>query len=150
MPSRSPKSSKALTSEYFPPRTCLRAVSGFLLSPFVQHYRMSQTPSPSPGSFSKPSTTTESISNFNVIFEKALEAYRKKTRQRLTTHPLATQLDKCDSPAGILAIVQDQVDQFNQFRSGDERLRRWLGPTINVLLAFTDVLGESISLVNIP
>ena len=105
--------------------------------------------SPTPGSSSRPPTTTLSASNFNVIFEKALKAYKNKTRQRLTTHPLAAQLDKCDSPAGILAILQDQVDQFNQSRSSDERLQRWLSPTITVLLAFTETLGEGISLVNI-
>ena len=109
----------------------------------------SMSQSPAPGSSSEPPATTASTSNFNVIFEKALKAYKNKTRQRLTTHPLATQLDKCDSPAAILAILQDQVDQFNQSRSSDERLRRWLSPTINVLLAFTETLGEGISLVNI-
>ena len=88
-------------------------------------------------------------SNFNLNFEKALKAYKNKTRLRLTTHPLATQLDKCDSPAAIIAILQDQVDQFNQSGSNDERLQRWLGPTISVLLAFTGTLGEGIGLVNI-
>ena len=108
---------------------------------------MSQPPAPS--SSSKPPTSTVPTSNFNLIFEKALKAYKNKTRQRLTTHPLAAQLDKCDSHAAVLAILQDQVDQFNQSRSSDERLQRWLSPTINVLLAFTETLGEGISLVNI-
>ena len=96
-----------------------------------------------------PPETTGSISNFNVIFAKALKEYKKKTKQRLTTHPLATQLDKCNSPAAILAILQDQVDQFSQSRSNDERLQRWLSPTINVLLAFTETIGAGISLVSI-
>ena len=90
-----------------------------------------------------------STSNFNSIFEKALKEYKKKTKQRLTTHPLATQLDKCDTPAAILAILQDQVHQFNESRSSDERLQRWLSPTINVLFAFTETLGAGISMVNI-
>jgi hypothetical protein len=105
--------------------------------------------SPAPGSSSKPPTPTASSSNFNIIFEKALKEYKTKTRQRLTAHPLATEFDKCDSTAAILAILQDQVDQFNQSRSKDERLQRWLSPTINVLLAFTETLGEGISLVSI-
>ncbi|KAN0136182.1 hypothetical protein V8E53_006042 [Lactarius tabidus] len=106
---------------------------------------------PAPGSSSKPPTPTASSSNFNIIFEKALKEYKTKTRQRLTAHPLATEFDKCDSsPAAILAILQDQVDQFNQSRSKDERLQRWLSPTINVLLAFTETLGEGISLAFSP
>ena len=108
---------------------------------------MSQSPAPGPSS--KPPTPTVSTSNFNTIFEKALKEYKKQTRQHLTTHPLATQLEKCDSPAAILAILQDQVDKFNQCRSSDERLQKWLSPMINVLLAFTETLGPGISMVNI-
>jgi hypothetical protein len=104
---------------------------------------------PVPGSSSEPPRPTESSSNFNVIFEKALKAYKQKTRQDLAAHPLAAQLEACDSPAAILAILQDQVDQFNQSRSSDERLQRWLNPTINVLHSFAETLGEGISLVNI-
>ena len=107
---------------------------------------MSQSPSPS--SSSKPSTQTASSSNFKLIFEKALKEYKKKTRQDLTAHPLASQLQKCESPAAVLAILQDQVDQFNQSRCSDERLQRWLNPTINVLQAFSETIGEGISFVN--
>ncbi|KAN0136189.1 hypothetical protein V8E53_006049 [Lactarius tabidus] len=108
--------------------------------------------SPAHDSTSKPpmQTVSSSSSNFNIIFEKALKEYKKKTRQHLTAHPLATQLDKCDSPAAILAILQDQVDQFDQSQSRDERLQRWLSPTINVLVAFTEMLGEGISLAFSP
>jgi hypothetical protein len=86
---------------------------------------------------------------FQHHLRKSPQRIQKKTRQHLTAHPLATQLDKCDSPAAILAILQDQVDQFDQSQSRDERLQRWLSPTINVLVAFTEMLGEGISLVNI-
>lgn len=87
-------------------------------------------------------------SNFDVIFDKALKAYKQKTKEDLTIHPLAAQLQACDSPAAILTILQHQIDQFNQSRSGDERLRQWLNPTINVLYAFSTTLGGSIALVN--
>jgi hypothetical protein len=90
---------------------------------------------------------TTSTSNFNVIFDNALNAYKKKTKQDLTDHPLAAQLQACDSPAAILTIFQDQFDQFN--RSSDERLKKWMNPTINVLYAFSATLGEGVGLVNI-
>ncbi|KAF8258310.1 hypothetical protein EI94DRAFT_1835096 [Lactarius quietus] len=105
--------------------------------------------SPAVGS-SSPPIPTASSSNFNVIFDNALKEYKKKTKQKLTAHPFAAQLDKCDSPAAILAILQDQVDQFNEAQSSDERLQRWLVPTINVLQAFSETLGEGISLVFSP
>ena len=106
--------------------------------------------SQSPASSSKnPATTASSSSNFNVIFEKALNAYKAKTKQDLITHPLATQFQACNSPAAILTILQDQVRQFEQSRSADERLRRWLDPTINVLYAFSGILCQGVSLVSV-
>ena len=105
--------------------------------------------SPTPGSSSNPPTQTESSPAFQVVFKKAIKLYKKKTKQDLTAHPLAIQLQACDSPAAILAVLQKQVEQFNQSRSSDERLYRWLSPTINVLQAFSETLGEGISLVNI-
>ena len=97
----------------------------------------------------KTTVATASSSNFNDIFEKALRAYSKKTKQDLTAHPLATQLNACDSPAAIVAILQDKVDEFRQSQSGDEGLRKWLDPTINVLYAFSATLGTGVGMVNI-
>ncbi|KAH9161011.1 hypothetical protein EDB89DRAFT_1914149 [Lactarius sanguifluus] len=101
-------------------------------------------------SMPKSTATIPPASNFNVIFEKALKAYKKKTKQNLLDHPLATQLQACDSPAAILAVLQDQVRQFEQSRSSDEGLRRWINPTINVLYAFSATLGEGVGLVFPP
>lgn len=93
--------------------------------------------------------TTASSSNFSVIFEKALKAYQKKTKQNLIVHPLASQLQGCNSPAAILTMLQDQVDLFTQSRTDGERLKNWLNPTIRVLYAFSATLGAGVGLVNI-
>ena len=102
-----------------------------------------------PASSSKTPATTTSPSNFKVIFGKALKSYKTKTNQDLAAHPLARQLQACDSPAAILTILQDQVHQFEQSRSADERLRRWLNPTISVIYAFSETLGQGVGLVHI-
>ncbi|KAI9434800.1 hypothetical protein H4582DRAFT_1855632, partial [Lactarius indigo] len=102
--------------------------------------------SSAPSSSSKTLATTPSSSNFELIFEKAIKEYNKKTKHDLTAHPLATQLQPCDSPAAILTILQEQVDQYKQSRTADERLHKWLNPTINVLYAFSQTLGEGIGL----
>ncbi|SRR6266404_3593796 len=94
-------------------------------------------------------STTASSSSFNEIFEKSLKAYKIKTKQDLISHPLAVQLQACKSPAAILTVLQDQVNQFEQARSGEERLRRWLNPTINVLFTFSATLGAGVSLARI-
>ncbi|KAI9436589.1 hypothetical protein H4582DRAFT_2129846 [Lactarius indigo] len=96
-----------------------------------------------------PSTSTSS-SNFQSIFYTALKAYEKKTKKDLLAHPLAAQLQACNSPADILVILQDRVRELDQSRSADERLSRWLNPTIDVLYAFSATLGEGVGLVFSP
>jgi hypothetical protein len=93
-------------------------------------------------------TATSPPSNFQVIFDTALKAYEKKTKNDLLAHPLASQLQTCDSLTSILSVLQGQVDDLDLARKSDERLTKWLGPTVNVLLAFSDALGEGISLVS--
>ncbi|KAH8979088.1 hypothetical protein EDB92DRAFT_429391 [Lactarius akahatsu] len=98
-----------------------------------------------------PSTSTSSVpSNFQSIFNAALKAYKKKTKNDLLAHPLTAQLQACNSPADILAILQDKVEEFDQSRSADERSSRWLNPTINILCALSATLGEGIGLVFSP
>ncbi|KAH9009821.1 hypothetical protein EDB84DRAFT_1570969 [Lactarius hengduanensis] len=96
-----------------------------------------------------PSTSTSS-SNFQFIFNAALKAYEKKTKKDLLAHPLAAQLQACNSPADILVVLQDKVKELDQSRSADERLSRWLNPTIDVLYAFSATLGEGVGLVFSP
>ncbi|KAH8979080.1 hypothetical protein EDB92DRAFT_428718 [Lactarius akahatsu] len=100
---------------------------------------MSQTPS-----------TSTSSSNFQSIFNAALKAYEKKTKKDLLAHPLAAQLQACNSPADILVILQGKVKELDESRSADERLSRWLNPTIDVLYAFSATLGEGVGLVFSP
>ncbi|KAH9014098.1 hypothetical protein EDB84DRAFT_1680234 [Lactarius hengduanensis] len=96
-----------------------------------------------------PSTPTSS-SNFRSIFSAALKAYEKKTKNDLLAHPLAARLQACNSPGDILVVLQDEVRLFDQSRSADERLSRWLNPTINVLYTFSATLGEGVGLVFSP
>ena len=93
-----------------------------------------------------PSALTSS--NFQLIFSAALKAYKKKTKKDLLADPLTIQLQACKSPSDILAVLQDKVKDFDQSRSADERLSRWLNPTINVLYAFSATLGGVVGLVS--
>jgi hypothetical protein len=93
--------------------------------------------------------TLSSSSNFQLIFNTALKAYEKRTKKDLLAHPLASQLQACDSPGSILAVLLGQVDSLDQARTTDERLTKWLSPTVNVLLAFSATLCEGVSLVRL-
>jgi hypothetical protein len=90
------------------------------------------------------STTT----NFQSVLNAALEAYEKMTKSKLLTHPLAVQVQSCDSPTAILSLLQDLIQQFDRCRSSDERLTNWLTPTVNVLYAFSPTIGQGVGLVS--
>ncbi|KAF8265625.1 hypothetical protein EI94DRAFT_305085 [Lactarius quietus] len=94
--------------------------------------------------------STSASSNFQSIFNAALKAYEKKTKKDLLAHPLAAQLQVCKSPDDILVVLQGKVKEFEDSRSADERLSRWLNPTINVLFAFSATLGGGVGLVFSP
>ena len=90
-----------------------------------------------------------SSSNFLSIFNAALEAYEKTTKDKLLTHPLAAQLQSCESPAAILSVLKNIVQQSDQSSSSDQRLRNWLDPTVNVLYTFSATLGGGVGLVTL-
>ena len=94
-----------------------------------------------------PSTATSST-KFETIFTAALKAYKKQTKKDIASHPLAVQLQSCDSPSAILAVLRAQVHAFDQSRSVDEKVTKWLDPTVNVLYAFSAALGNGVGLVS--
>ncbi|KAH8986122.1 hypothetical protein EDB92DRAFT_1287444 [Lactarius akahatsu] len=100
---------------------------------------MSQTPS-----------SASSSSDFQAIFHASMKEYEKKTKKELLTHPLMAQLQICNSPTDILAVLRTQVQQFEQSTSTDNKLTKWLNPTVNVLYAFSTALGEGVGLVFSP
>jgi hypothetical protein len=92
-------------------------------------------------------STTSSPSSFHLVINNALNAYEKRTKKNLLSHPLAEQLQTCKSPGAILLVLQQQLQGTNQSQSGNETLTKWLDPTVKVLYAFTEALGEGVSLV---
>ena len=101
---------------------------------------MSQTPA---------TTASSSSSRFQAIFQAAIKSYQKQTKKDLLAHPLASLLQDCDSTTAILAILQDQVREFDKSHSGDERLTKWLGPTVNVLSVFSATISGGVSVVRL-
>jgi hypothetical protein len=93
--------------------------------------------------------TATSSSTFQLIFNNALKAYEKRTKKDLLAHPLAAELQKCNSPSAILAVLHQQVKALDQSQSNDDRWTKWLDPTVNVLYMLSETLGEGISLVNL-
>jgi hypothetical protein len=93
--------------------------------------------------------TAASSSNFQLIIDNALKAYEKRTRKNLLSHPLASQIQACDAPGAILAVLQQQVQGLDQSRSSDDRWTKWLDPTVSVLYSLFATLGEGVGLVSL-
>ena len=94
------------------------------------------------------STPASTSSNFQSIFDAALKAYEKKTKKDLLAHPLAAQLQSCNTPSDILAVLQDKANELDQSMGADERLSQWLNPTINVLYSFSATIGAGVGFVS--
>lgn len=94
--------------------------------------------------------TSTASANFQSIFTAALQAYTKKTKKDILSHPLASRLQGCDSPAAIIAVLQDQAGQSDGSWGDGEILAKFLNPTVHVLCAYSQVLGSGMGLVNIP
>jgi hypothetical protein len=123
----------------------------------LPNYRSGISPHP-PSSFHREQTprfcymsnshlTAASSSNFQLIINNALKAYEKRTKKDLLAHPLASQLQACNTPAAILSILQQQVQMLDQSRSSDDRWTKWLDPTVSILYALSATLGEGVGLV---
>ena len=64
-------------------------------------------------------------------------------------HPLAAQLQACDSPSAVIAVLQQQVQELDPSTGNDNKLTKWLDPTVNVLYALSATLGEGVGLVRL-
>ncbi|KAN0127784.1 hypothetical protein V8E53_014397 [Lactarius tabidus] len=88
--------------------------------------------------------------HFQPILEKALDEYKKKTKKDLITDPLAEEIRSCDSPEDILAILEGKANELNQSQSSDERLTKWLTPTVNVLNALSATFSQGVGTIFPP
>ncbi|KAI9435407.1 hypothetical protein H4582DRAFT_646718 [Lactarius indigo] len=94
--------------------------------------------------------TGTSSTGFETIFTAALKSYRQQTKRDLTSHPLATRLQSCDSPSAILSILRRLFQTVDRSRAVNERWTKWLDPTVNVLYAFSVTIGNGVGLIFPP
>jgi hypothetical protein len=72
-------------------------------------------------------------SKFETILNDALTKYVDETGYDLRDHPLASEIDRCDPLNKIVAIFQEQVKEFDDFRNDDPKLITWLEPVVSHL-----------------
>jgi hypothetical protein len=90
-----------------------------------------------------------STSNIQLITE-ALVNYAKITGIDLSENPFAAAIEhwQANSPGAILELLQEREKAFKDYREGNQRLISCLSPAVNVIQAFSDVLGEEVSWVS--
>ena len=130
-----------------PPRPPVHACKHFLVA--QTRHLFSTNISPAFTLMSHTHLVPASTSNFRLIFNNALKVYEKHTKKDILAHPLAAQLQACDSPTAILTVLQQQIQELDQSRSSNEALSKWLDPTVNVLYALSGSLGEGVGLVRL-
>jgi hypothetical protein len=93
---------------------------------------------------SSTSQAASPISNIQLITD-ALADYAKITGIDLSNNPFATALEQSNSPEAILQLIQEREKAFKEYRDGSRRLIRCLSPIVNVIQAFSGILGEAVS-----
>ena len=95
----------------------------------------------------QPTSSTSSTSNIQWITD-ALTNYAKITGIDLSKNSFATALEQSNSPEAILQLLQVREKAFEEYRDGNHRLINSLSPAVNVIHAFSGILGEAVSLVS--
>jgi hypothetical protein len=87
-------------------------------------------------------------SPFQALFQSALHDYEKQTGIRLANHPLAGQLQNCQSLESVTNLLQEQARAFNEFREGD-KIMKSLKCLVSALskVSATASLGHDIGMV---
>jgi hypothetical protein len=92
-----------------------------------------------------------SSSQFQVVFDAALNEYSRKTGKAIDSDPLTIELRTCRSSNEVYEVLQEQAQKFNEFRNGDRavQIMRKLRPTVDILIKLSNggVLDQGISLV---
>jgi hypothetical protein len=85
---------------------------------------------------SGPSTrsTTYSFSDFKRLFNDVLVTYTNKTGKDLLADPLASNINRCDSPDAILAVLIEAL-ALDELRSDGFKMSRWLQFVVRGLYA---------------
>jgi hypothetical protein len=86
-------------------------------------------------------------SNYQSIFENALESYRKRTGKDLASDPLLRELEACSSPDGVFDILRGLIIGSDQSCNSNDWLTKWLNPTVNMLYTLSATLGKVVGLV---
>ena len=95
------------------------------------------------------SQSSSSSPTFQALFDAALKDYKDRTGNTLNDHPIAKQLETCESVNSIKNILQEQARSFREFRENDGKLMKAINSSVDVLCApsISSALNVAIGLV---
>jgi hypothetical protein len=90
-----------------------------------------------------------SSSTLESLFQAALQRYEEQTGEKLINHPLAQELDQCNSVESITAVLQEKAQAFDEFRRVESKVTKPLKGIVHILhtLSTNTTLRKAISLV---
>jgi hypothetical protein len=86
---------------------------------------------------------------FQDVFDAALVEYTKQTETDLATHPLAVELENCNSADDLLLVLEKRAKAFREFGEGNKRWVKILEPTVHVLYMLSLAVSNGIGLVRL-
>ncbi|KAH9057509.1 hypothetical protein EDB87DRAFT_1823623 [Lactarius vividus] len=81
------------------------------------------------------------------ILDAVFADYAKQIEVDPAKHPSFDQLRSCHSPNDVLKLLEAKANEFKDYREGNRKLINCLKPVVEVVHAFSGVLGEAISFV---
>ena len=90
---------------------------------------------------------TSSTSTIQSIID-ALADYTKLTGIDLSNNPFVATIERLNSPEAVLELLQERQRVFKEYREGNRRLISCLRPVVNLIQAFSGILGDAVSLVS--
>ncbi|KZV75910.1 hypothetical protein PENSPDRAFT_15420, partial [Peniophora sp. CONT] len=101
---------------------------------------------PSPPSMTSTSAHTSTESDFGLLWSDAIQTFNAQLGADDTIGGLTSQLLKCRSAEDVVAVMEQTLNTFNEFRTGDahwKMLRNKLKPVIEVVIRLNDAVAEA-------
>jgi len=85
---------------------------------------------------------------FQVLFESALQAYKKKTGITLAEHPLTVELESCHTVEDVTTLLQRQAEAVSDSQARNKSMK-WIKTTVAILTPLSGVvsLADAVGLV---
>ena len=82
---------------------------------------------------------------FPRLYESALQAYEKNAGVVLAEHPLALQLQSCDSVESMTSVLQGQAQAFGEFQ-GSDRVMKTIKSIVSILTRLSSTASLAVDM----